>query len=551
MANTVINLSGVEREISRLSKKIDGVDTRVENVGAQVQDVKAELAQLRQDFVKMMEEQRRASALEQAATELVSVRQEMEKKFGNYAAVRNSMVGILQATDVALVRKTTISTVSEELMISTPDYWLAPVLVALAAWINNDRDLAERAIREAVKRDNEHTSLAMALICRRNHRTGTCYEWLARYFATQNAAKIDADSMVYIDAYINGIFGTDEKHLCDDYMANWISQIQNQTPEFEEKQSQSWAEYFERYNEDEGEKYPALKAMVKEFDYINKYLGKIDAVDAISSDFEGLRTSEIDSQTLAEQVDRHLMALVNSDDSKERNLRDQEEYLLAVKAFGGDVVKARETVNQRSQEKRRQTMSIVDQMTRSMRDQTGAVDSHRKKTAMRFLGSYINKGFNRYVSNDMPEFPQEVTLNYDGWTGKSATGDEAPALKNDYHSYLESEKSTELAKLDEKIAKDAQYLRIASIAFVLFGFLFCVAINPVLGFLIIAAAAYFFIQSKKSGEKREKGAKEIEEKYADRSSDGFDEIDLVLSQWKSAKEDAEKRKDLLKIDKVA
>ena len=72
------------------------------------------------------------------------------------------MVGILQATDAALVRKVTISNVSEELMISTPDYWLAPVLVALAAWINNGlRDLAERAIRGAVKRDNEHTSLLL------------------------------------------------------------------------------------------------------------------------------------------------------------------------------------------------------------------------------------------------------------------------------------------------------------------------------------------------------------------------------------------------------
>lgn len=246
----VINLSGVESAIRNLGHRVDvldshvvSVDAHVSGVESEVSRVRSELAELRQDFQLMMDEQRRASALEQAATELVSVRQEMEKKFGNYSVVRNTMVGILQATDAALVRKATISTVSEELMISTPDYWLAPVLVALAAWINNNRDLAERAIAEAVRRDNEHTSLAMALICRRNHRTSTCYEWLSRYFSTQNAARIDADSMVYIDAYINGIFGPDEKHLCDDYMSRWITQIQSQTPQFEERQSQSWAEY--------------------------------------------------------------------------------------------------------------------------------------------------------------------------------------------------------------------------------------------------------------------------------------------------------------------
>lgn len=317
MSDSGVDTVLIERRIAAIGTKVDQMTTKVDKVESQMEEVRKDLKKLRKDFLEMMLEQRRTAALEQATTELVSVRQEMDKKFGNYSVVRNTMVGILQATDAALVRKATISTVSEELMISTPDYWLAPVLVALAAWINNNRDLAERAIREAVKRDKEHTSLAMALICRRNNRTATCYEWLARYFSTQNATRIDADAMVYIDAYINGIFGTDEKHLCDDYMAGWIEQIRNQSPEFENEQSESWAEYFTGYEEDMSSRYPALKVVVKEFDYINKYLGKVEAIESISNDFADLKASDVDERTLAEQVDRHLMELVNSDDSKE------------------------------------------------------------------------------------------------------------------------------------------------------------------------------------------------------------------------------------------
>lgn len=189
MSDSGLDTALIERRIAAIGTKVDQMTTKVDKVESQMEEVRKDLKKLRKDFLEMMLEQRRTAALEQATTELVSVRQEMDKKFGNYSVVRNTMVGILQATDAALVRKATISTVSEELMISTPDYWLAPVLVALAAWINNNRDLAERAIREAVKRDNEHTSLAMALICRRNNRTATCYEWLARYFSTQNAAR--------------------------------------------------------------------------------------------------------------------------------------------------------------------------------------------------------------------------------------------------------------------------------------------------------------------------------------------------------------------------
>lgn len=547
MGTEVINLGGVERELARLGNKVDALGSHVSSVESQISEVRDDLAALRNDFLTMMEEQRRASALEQAATELVSVRQEMERKFGNYGVVRNTMVGILQATDAALVRKATISTVSEELMISTPDYWLAPVLVALAAWINNNRDLAERAIAEAVRRDNEHSSLAMALICRRNHRTGTCYEWLARYFSTQNAAKIDMDSMVYIDAYVNGIFGPDEKHLCDDYMTRWIGQIQSQTPQFEEKQSQSWAEYFRTYETDGGSKYPALKAVVKEFGYIDKYLGKINAIEKISTGFEGIRNAEIDSRTLAEQVDSHLMELVNSDDPKERQLREEEEYLLAVKACEGDVTQARRMVNQRRQEKREQTVSIVEQMTRVARDKSRGVD-HHKKTALRFLGGYINDGFARYRDEETPDFPQEVTLELDGWSGRATTGDEAAALKSDYATFMEGQKAAELAELQRKT--EPKNLKVVAMVCAVAGIVFFF-INATLGIALLLAAAACFMALKSKEKARVKGAEEIAAKYGAKTEDGAKEIDLALGQWKAAKAEASERGSLLKMEKVA
>lgn len=547
MGTEVINLGGVERELARLGNKVDALGSHVSSVESQISEVRDDLAALRNDFLTMMEEQRRASALEQAATELVSVRQEMERKFGNYGVVRNTMVGILQATDAALVRKATISTVSEELMISTPDYWLAPVLVALAAWINNNRDLAERAIAEAVRRDNEHSSLAMALICRRNHRTGTCYEWLARYFSTQNAAKIDMDSMVYIDAYVNGIFGPDEKHLCDDYMTRWIGQIQSQTPQFEEKQSQSWAEYFRTYETDGGSKYPALKAVVKEFGYIDKYLGKINAIEKISTGFEGIRNAEIDSRTLAEQVDSHLMELVNSDDPKERQLREEEEYLLAVKACEGDVTQARRMVNQRRQEKREQTVSIVEQMTRVARDKSRGVD-HHKKTALRFLGGYINDGFARYRDEETPDFPQEVTLELDGWSGRATTGDEAAALKSDYATFMEGQKAAELAELQRKT--EPKNLKVVAMVCAVAGIVFFF-INATLGIALLLAAAACFVTLKGKEKARVKGAEEIAAKYGVKTEDGAKEIDLALGQWKAAKAEASERGSLLKMEKVA
>ena len=215
----------IEEQNERIQAVVNELNGVVERMEHSVDDLNRGLLQLSNDFKAMMMEQQRAANLQQAMTELVRVRQELDQKFGNYRVVRETMLGVLQASDLALVKKTTISKVSEEIMLSTPEYWLAPCLVAVAAWIGNDRDLAQRAIAEAMRRDEEKTAITMALICRRNNRTQTCYEWLAIYFSHQNAASFSETSFAYVDAYVNGIFGPDENHMCDDYITKWMNEI--------------------------------------------------------------------------------------------------------------------------------------------------------------------------------------------------------------------------------------------------------------------------------------------------------------------------------------
>jgi hypothetical protein len=78
-----------------------------------------------------------------------------------------------------------------KLMLSAPGYWLAPCLVALAAWINDESELADRAVREAIKRNDEKTSLLFALICRRADRKSASLKWTQRYLANQDEENLD------------------------------------------------------------------------------------------------------------------------------------------------------------------------------------------------------------------------------------------------------------------------------------------------------------------------------------------------------------------------
>lgn len=533
------DLNGIERRMSSLEQtvhqSVNMLNANIQAVSNQITATQVELQKLKDDFETMLNEQRRTASLQQASTELVTVRQEMERRFGNYSVVRNTMLGILQATDAALVRKVTVSQVSEELMISTPNYWLAPVLVAIAAWIGNDKDLADRAIREAIKRDNEHTSLVMALVCRRNNRTQTCYEWLSRYFATQSSASFDEDEMVYINAYINGVFGPDEKHMCDDYITRWIDEIRGGSSNFEDEQTETWQEYFNRYNVNQGEKYPALQACVQEFGYIDQYLKRVDAVGGISESFHKIQGAFVDQDALRKAVDQHLIKLVSADDKAERTLREKEDYLIAVKACEGDTSAARRAIEKRKIEKETKTMNIVEHFTRIISDGRN-VHPSEKKTAVSFLQGYINKGFSRYIEENKDAFPQQITINMNGWSGQTTDGPNASELHAGYENFLANKKEVEKAPIAAKA--DPKQGRIFAAVLAGIGIITAFFAFPV-GVIFLVAAGILLLRSNSTKKNAIASLEALERKYQTLSREGSAEIDHCLEQWNAARSTAQ------------
>jgi len=521
----------INSNINALGNQIQGVSQQVANMASQNSAMYQTLQQLQRDFQRLVVDQQRTAAIQQAATELVTIRQEMTKKFGVYDQVRRSMTGILEATDAALVKTTTISQVSEELMITAPHYWLAPVLVALAGWISNDRDLANRAIKVAMQRDPEHTSLVMALVCRRNDRIDTCYEWLAKYFSTQNSASFDEDSMVYIDAYVNGIFGVDKKNLCNDYITNWINEIKGESSDFEHEQAVTWEKYFFRYTEDQSNNYPGLKNYSKDFRYINAYLSRIAATPAITKNFEDINNAEVDKDVLREEVDKRLIRLVNSDDKAERELREKEEYCLAVKALNGDTDKAKQMIETRRQSERNKTLNLVDQMTRTISSNSNATFSE-KKTACTFLSGFINNGYSLFMDETKQEFPASIKINYEDWESeeipKQIDEGKKQQLINSYNNYLTPQFQQEQAFAMNQ--NNPKPMFIAALVVALLGVVFCFA-NVALGVVTFIVAGILGIVGLYKKKTLQPSLNAITNKYNDRAQQGANVINKVVNEW--------------------
>ena len=85
-------ISSVESLTVQMGNMVEGVNQSINSMNDSLGTIKSDLAKLAEDFQIMFNEQKRSAALQQAATELVRVRQELEQNFGEMPCQRNIKV---------------------------------------------------------------------------------------------------------------------------------------------------------------------------------------------------------------------------------------------------------------------------------------------------------------------------------------------------------------------------------------------------------------------------------------------------------------------------
>ena len=506
------------------------VNNAVSPVAAGVMRVQSQVAQAQDDIIRLQREladfrkqQEFAAALQRAITEIIRVRQELEEKFGVHKQVRDNMLGILQANDLALVGKDAISRCSEELMLSAPNYWLAPSLIALAAWIGNNKSLADRAIKEACKRDEEKTALLFALICRRNGRTEACFEWLSLYFSKQNPLKMRKSIIAFVDAYSNGVFGEDKYNMCNETIDAWMDRLKADNAQFDADQRAYWSKYYLTMcaaNPSFGPDYELLKKISPQANAMDDYVSRIIAVDrekGIKESFNEILNAEINVASLVEEIDKQLFNLVTGYEEAEESLRKEEQFFALVKEYSGDEALAKKIM--RMQEARRYDPPVdfakrLSQSITSRGEQDAAVAMSAKKTALRLLRVYIEGAFEDFILEKKDAYPQEIALRivengttinkYKGkdfkWIGKTADGKNGEELKADLSKKYEEAKAASIATVVDK--KGGLIGAIIGAVVLILGIILAAAVSggfavlAVIGGIIALVGAVAFVKHK-------------------------------------------------------
>lgn len=515
------NLGAIHRDLQTLDSEIGGVRNDVKVVYDEIGSLAAEF----HDFVNV---QVRANRLGQAETRLVKIRQKLEKKYGHYDIVRRTTTGILQADDLGIVKKDTISSATEEIMISTPGYWLAPCLVALAAWINDQPELAEKALKEGIKRNDEKTSLFFALICRRADRKQACLKWTQRYLENQDEEDLDRKAIIVLDAYAGGLLGADSEGVISRQIGDWMEHL-SEKPGFFENQTTQWSDAINAKREPiDTNSYVYLKKYSKTWPILEDILEGANLHAKMLDYFTNIFAQEASTDSIKEQLDEILNSLVTDFDDEELPLRKEEKFEQFVVDFGGDENRAKQsmTIEQTAFETHKDFTQLLTDA--AMKPESTHSSVSTQKFALALSKEWVSNAYNDVIAQNRMKIPNEIEINIDTFNDKTTDGQNEAELIYKFNTLVDNEKANALAQC--VMSAFDTYSLYAGAAVAAIGVFMFITGNVFLGLIALIAGAGLVLNHFSKKKKVEANRQSIEAQYEQKRTNGSQLIRATLAE---------------------
>ena len=521
------DLSLIERSLSNLAGSIDYVNNRVDQVDDNVKIVYNEVEKLANEFREYVEIQSLANRKAEAKMNLSAIRDKLKDNFGHYDVVRRTATGILQANDLAIVKSSMLSHVTEKQMIETPNYWLTPCLVALAAWINDDKALAERALAEGIRRNDEKTSLFFGLICRRIGRESSSLKWFARYLEAQDEEKLDRKAVIVLDAFASGLLGNDTENFVYQQIQEWMSNLEAK-PGFTERQLDNWKNAInsKRVPLKSG-LYPYLEKYSNTWGNLQDVLEGANLNNDLYEYFKKVFEQKEETKKLKVELDKILDSLVTEFDEEELPLKREEQFEELVVRYNGSESKAHAqmALEKSVYDDYRDFMQLLTDASMNPEESKSSVATQKFATAL--SRNNIVTAFNDIVAQNRMNVPYDIEINVDTFNDKTQDGEDEEEVLNRFENLVEQEKQTDLSKL--KLNMFEQFCLYGGAAVILYGIIKSF-MDKSFAFITIILGIGLIIYHFTAKQKVQKLIQKIIENYAQKLESGKQIIRATIAE---------------------
>lgn len=521
------DLRAIENSLTNLDIRLSENNKNILDIRKDVQRINKDLTKLQRDITEFISYQANQNRLGRAETRIVQIRQEIEKKFGHYDFVRRTIRGVLQANDMGVIREETIKTATEEVMLSTPNYWLAPALVALSSWICNNQELANKAMLEAIRLDNEKTSLLFTLICRRSGRKSASLKWAYRYLAAQDEEAIDRKTMIILDCFSNGLLGTDSESRISSILNSWIARL-SEKPGFVDKQRQQWVKALSGHLQQvDDNTYAYLATYSPTWDVLKNLLSYAALHNTLFYYFKDILEQPVDSEGLVAELDIVLQSLVENYDEEEKPLRKEERLEVLVKEQNGDESAAKKLFKQ-EESTLEEKIDFTKLLTNAVLypDLVNASIS-TQKIALALSKGWIIDAYRDMVVNYRMNVPLQIELKIKDYIAQTSDGANESEVIKEFLAYADGEEARELAALADPEGEENKIKLFWILAGL--GLLICFA-NLLIGIPVILIFGIWAFSKQKARAERAERRSELGREYVEFRNNGTEIIRNFMAE---------------------
>jgi acyl carrier protein phosphodiesterase len=450
MAEQVISyadLSIINNALRSISSDMSGVHSELGDLNNKQDQLEDELEKLADAFATFVEEDRKHKALQLAETRVGNLRQELQIKFGYYSEVRRMATGILQGVDTGVLSDDTLRFTTEEVMIKAPGYWLAPSLVTLASWIRNDKNNADKALNESLKRDDYKTTLFFMLVMRRLSRNDASMKWLERYFMHQNPHNLDREFIVILEAVTTGVFPPASRQLMMSNVKNWLDQL-TQGDNFINEQKSQWVKFFEAKGPLPDGKYPLLEKFATNWNALEVSMKESKTHGVLQTHFKSIFAASSDfSKAVKVQLDEILSMLVTNFDDEELPLQQQVRMNQLIIQMEGDK-NAAQAMMDAEKHIFDEKVDFLQMLTNAaFNPELSGATKVTQALAVSISQPWIVEAHDTFTANSRNKIPVTVDLDIDGFKSSTKDGSDENEQIQKHDNHWSNILQNELSKL--------------------------------------------------------------------------------------------------------
>jgi hypothetical protein len=441
------DLSIINSALRSISSDMGGVHSELGTLNVKQDQLEDELVKLADAFADFVEADLKHKALQLAETRQGNLKQDLQIKFGYYAEVRRMATGILQGVDTGIVSDDTLKYTTEEVMIKAPGYWLAPALVSLAAWVRSDKITNEKALNEALKRDDYKTTLFFMLVMRRLARNDASLKWLERYFMHQNPHNLDREFIIILEAVTTGVFPPASRQLMMTNVKNWLDQL-TQGDTFINEQKTQWVKFFEAMGPLPNGKYPLLEKFSLNWKALENSLKDAKTHGVLNSHFKSIISSSADfSKSVKIQLDEILSLLVTNFDDEELPLQQQVRFNQLIIQMDGDKAAAQAVMDAEKHIFDEQVDFLQLLTNACFNPELSGATKVTQALAVSISQPWIVEGHDTFTAQSRNKIPQTVELAIDDFKTTTKDGSDENELLKKQEAFYQNILEKELGKL--------------------------------------------------------------------------------------------------------